>query len=109
MGYVPKPASQKPYRAVYHGGGGWRVIGPDGHPLEGVFARQVQASAHAGSLNKRAAQAEKRKERACMRCQKNFQSEGIHNRMCDFCRRCGSEQLPVGFSFGAVNGRRKFG
>ena len=54
--------------------------------------------------------ARKRGSRPCMSCQKQFQSDGIHNRMCDHSRRVGAaEAIPVGFSFSAVNGRRKSG
>lgn len=53
-------------------------------------------------------QVSRRQVRACMCCRSSFESQGPHNRLCDPCRRRGSaEGQDVGYSFGAMTGRRK--
>lgn len=50
----------------------------------------------------------KGKVRSCMCCERDFTSEGPHNRLCDGCRKRGSaEPMAAGYSFGAMTGRRK--
>jgi len=60
------------------------------------------------SIREAEAEARKGKQRPCMCCQALFLSDGPHNRLCDPCRKRGSaEGSPVGYSFGAMTGRRK--
>ena len=71
------------------------VYQPDGQ-VYGTYASKTQAAGIAGGKQKAADLALKRMKRSCMRCQKPFQSEGIHNRMCDYCLRQGGELVPHG-------------
>jgi hypothetical protein len=52
---------------------GYAVFDPDGERASGFFHHHDLAAA-------------KRKKRPCMCCQREFMSQGIHNRLCDRCR-----------------------
>ncbi len=61
------------------------VLCPDGK-VHGTYPSLSQAAGIAGIQQKRADQAARKMTRACMGCQRPFESEGIHNRMCPICR-----------------------
>lgn len=81
---LPKPGAR--FRLEYTTGRGWFVLNPDGEKVAGPFGDQNKAA-----MSRDARQAEddarrKRGPRHCLCCGHIFQSEGIHNRMCDDCR-----------------------
>lgn len=98
-----KPAHAK-WQVVSRSDGTYVVYQPDGK-VYGTYASKPQAAGIAGGKQKAADLALKRMKRPCMCCQKPFQSEGIHNRMCDYCRRQGGELVPHGVA--PRNGRAK--
>lgn len=87
--------------------GTWRVVeraedkfvvyDPNGEVFD-TLASRTQAHAVAGRKQKDADAAARRMERPCMCCRQTFLSEGIHNRMCDRCRRLNGEYDPYGLS-----------
>lgn len=92
----------------YEQGHGWFVIMPDGSTDERSFANRNAALSAKGAAAAKAAKRAKVIARPCMRCDREFESEGIHHRMCGHCRHVGSaEGEPVGHSFGVMNGRRR--
>lgn len=94
---MSEPAELVLYTASYHRRLGWQVIGPDGKPLPEVFNSASHAGGVAGQMNKAARRDAGRTKRKCLCCRKEFMSEGSHNRMCDPCRRLGTEiQSPYG-------------
>lgn len=44
--------------------------------------------------------------RPCITCASEFPSEGPHNRMCNVCRRAGSDMDPSSFQIIRTSGRR---
>jgi hypothetical protein len=104
-----KPGNELPFYAKYNAVvKAWQVLKKNGEVLPEQFATYSAACAVVGWRNKEAALASKQKERACMTCRTLFASEGPHNRMCNRCRQVGSAECdPVGYSFGAMSGRRR--
>ena len=66
--------------------GQYRIIGPDGAPLDQKFTCKSAAETRCTSMQQEADAAAKRVARPCMCCGRVFESEGIHNRLCGFCR-----------------------
>jgi hypothetical protein len=81
----------KPGRECFSGvalpGGGYAVRAPDGRLGDVIFTFGHQARAAAKELQAVADAKALRGPRACMCCQAEFISEGIHNRLCDGCRK----------------------
>lgn len=84
---------------------GYQVVGlPD---LSPTF--RVRAEAEKWLRARLAALPESRRprERPCLCCGRRFESEGIHNRLCNPCR--GSDRLPLALgSIGASSGKVRF-
>jgi hypothetical protein len=79
----------KPDRArwtmEYITGKGWRLVDPDGKP-QSAFYTKDRAQTALDAAQARTDAERKRCRRRCLCCGGEFQSEGIHNRMCDTCR-----------------------
>lgn len=84
-----KPENAK-WRVVPAGDDVFEVRRPDG-VLHGTYTSRSQAAGIVGIRQKEADRAARRMTRPCMCCQRPFQSEGIHNRMCATCRPRGSD------------------
>lgn len=98
-----KPALAK-WQVVTRAEGKYVIYQPDGQ-VYGTCTSKAQADAIVAQKRKAADLAAKRMERPCMCCQRRFQSEGIHNRMCDSCRRQTGELIPHGIA--PRSGRRR--
>lgn len=93
----------------------WRVIrkaddvfevrNPEGE-VYGCYPTLNAAAAAQSHGQRRDDQAARRMTRSCMCCQKPFESEGIHNRMCTFCRGQGEGLVPYAVSSGSRGGRK---
>lgn len=102
----PKPGLAR-FTVERMAGHGWYVADPDGkrvscfhHAYERAFdACENQQAAYDA--------AKKRCARPCLCCGQTFQSEGIHNRMCNPCRNRASNDEAAPFSFGAIHGRKR--
>jgi hypothetical protein len=102
----PKPSLSR-HRAEFLPGRGYYVADPDGRRVSGFYHSEDVALNMCATIQADADAASKRKRRPCMCCGAEFMSEGIHNRMCDGCRRRASNDEAVPFSFGAVHGRKR--
>lgn len=69
------------------------VLRPDGS-IYGKYATLCEAASTAGRRQKEDDERARKTVRPCLCCQGAFQSEGIHNRLCDTCRRGGGEYNP---------------
>lgn len=67
-------------------GKGWRLVDPDGRPQSAFYGAGDRAQSALDAAQARADAARKRAVRPCLCCQKPFESEGIHNRLCSICR-----------------------
>ena len=67
-------------------GGQYRIVDPNGDMLELKFTSKGEAETRRDHLQREADLKAKRCARPCMCCGRSFESEGIHNRMCGFCR-----------------------
>ncbi len=65
--------------------GVFNVRAPDGS-IYGTYENRTMAEGVRGTLQRRDDLAARKTTRPCMCCQKPFESEGIHNRMCGSCR-----------------------
>lgn len=96
---MSEPSPMKLYEAEYVRGVGWKIFGPGRKALPEVYKTASHAGGVAGQMNKAAAKAAGKTQRNCLCCRKAFMSEGPHNRMCDTCRRLGTEiQSPYGLA-----------
>lgn len=104
MYHAPKPRSGQ-FAVNYITGEGYVVVDQDGkwHGKPSPFRPQVERMCD--ELQRAADKAAKRGPRPCIRCQTEFNSEGIHNRMCGRCRGVGETEQSVRPSIPA----RKFG
>lgn len=80
----PKPAHAR-FRAEYDGVRGYDVIDPAGRVVAKLGNRDIALN-RAEALQKEADTAAKRGPRPCLCCGREFDSAGIHNRMCNPCR-----------------------
>lgn len=64
----------------------WAVFDGDGNRVSGIFNSHVEAECRLQKLQEEARQKSATRERPCMCCGKVFESEGIHNRLCNYCR-----------------------
>lgn len=87
-----KPAHGK-WRVVAKGADLFEVRQPDGE-IFGTYASLSQAAAIVGIRQKAADLAARKATRPCMCCGKPFESEGIHNRLCGYCRHQGGDLDP---------------
>ena len=102
--YYPKPLG----RFYIHSEWGRHcVCNHHGTRLTAYFTRQSVAESELIRLQAEDDKKAKRGPRACLGCGKGFESEGIHNRMCQPCRLRASQEQDVPFSFGVVSGRKR--
>ncbi len=73
---------------IIHDGYYWRVEGPDGS-VSGGHSSMASADVRLGEMARAARAARAVRQRCCMTCEREFTSEGIHNRMCPDCRHRG--------------------
>lgn len=83
--HVCKPAYAR-WTMEYVAGKGWRLVDPDGRPGS-AFYTKGRALTALDAAQARADAARGRQQRRCLCCGESFLSEGIHNRMCDACRK----------------------
>lgn len=83
--HVAKPRAGG-FDLEYQPGRGWFVIDPNGVRKAGPFQCDNKALMSLEARQRAADQAAKRMLRPCMCCQREFYSEGIHNRLCGPCR-----------------------
>ncbi len=89
-------------------GRGYAVVNGVGAVVSAFTKDRSAAEASCEAKTAAALYAAKAIARPCLRCGKAFDSVGIHNRMCGNCRHSSSaEGEPVGYSFGAMTGRRR--
>jgi hypothetical protein len=69
--------------------GGYVVLAPDGVRASEPVMFSTQAMLLRDKIQREADQRAKRGPRPCMCCETLFTSDGIHNRMCDQCRKSG--------------------
>jgi len=99
----PKPGLAR-FRVEYDGGRGYDVIDPDGRVVAKVGNRDMALN-RAEALQRAADTAAKRGPRPCLCCGREFDSEGIHNRMCTPCRGRADPLDRYGYA-GAGDGRK---
>ena len=69
----------------YVTGSGWRLVDPEGKPQAAFYTKdRAQTALEAAQARTDAALG--RRRRPCLCCRSEFESEGIHNRLCDTCR-----------------------
>lgn len=90
-----------------HPGEGYCVVDPEGQRVSGYTQSKTQAEQWCDQKQAARDAAMKRKTRPCLRCGTEFLSEGIHNRMCNRCRHCASNDEAAPFSFGTIHGRKR--
>ena len=100
-----KPA---PFNVQHFTGRGYAVVDDKGTLVTAIYRDRGAVVLACDAKNTAAQQKAKAIPRPCLRCGAQFQSAGIHNRMCGHCRHASSaEGEPVGYSFGAMTGRRR--
>lgn len=106
MGFLKELAPDNTrWRAVRRGEDHYQVRRPDG-TVYGDYPSLSQAAGIAGRRQKEDDAAAQRMVRPCMCCRVPFHSEGIHNRLCDGCRRQG-DGLMQGGLHASRGGRRR--
>lgn len=95
----PGPGTQvdakRPKFTVLHiAGAGWIVVDPMGAKRSEPVEQKHVAQAHRDRLQAEADRRAKRGARACMCCRQQFDSAGIHNRLCPTCKGRGQEGSP---------------
>lgn len=73
------------------------VYAPDGQ-VHGTYATKSQAAGIAGRWKKEADEAARKMVRPCICCGTDFDSQGIHNRLCCICRHRDGGQNPHGIA-----------
>ena len=96
--------SKHGYQVAYLNGGKFEVRDPNDRPV-GAPTSHAEAREEASRLQKEADVRAKRGPRPCLCCGTTFQSEGIHNRMCNACRGLGDPLGAYGYQ-GADAGRK---
>ncbi|WP_323036219.1 hypothetical protein [Pararhodobacter sp.] len=97
------PAPNSKFR-VAHVDGDYVVLNGDGVCVFGPNNKDI-ADAKCDALQAAADSQSKRGLRACLCCRAEFLSEGIHNRMCNACRRISDPLGSTGFA-GGQDGRK---
>ncbi len=75
---------------------GWAVYDDAGQRVSGLHSRIDGAQAMCDRMQRREDKKAVRTIRPCMCCRTAFESEGIHNRLCDRCRRVGLDLRMAG-------------
>lgn len=78
-----KPSTRYTVRPV---SGGYVVLDPNGVRASTPVLFSTQAMLLRDKIQREADQLAKRGPRPCMCCEALFESDGVHNRMCDKCR-----------------------
>lgn len=80
----------------------WAVVDADGVLITGPLVHKSYAQGLARELDASLSEVRPKNERKCLCCPTMFLSEGPHNRLCDGCRRQGSNEMtPNSFARGA--------
>jgi len=80
----PKPSSG--YALQFWSGRGYAIIDPSGRVVSGHYYDRSNLEDRLAELNAALNGKMKRGPRLCMCCRSEFQSQGVHNRMCPRCR-----------------------
>ena len=80
------PDTSRPRFDVARIGGAWRVVDPAGQIVGGAHDNRARALTQRDILQAEADRRAKRMTRPCLCCGNPFESEGIHNRLCNVCR-----------------------
>lgn len=82
------------------GSNDFEVIGLPRGAMSPTFEKRTDAEGWlAGNLDRLGVTAQKRGPRDCLRCKAEFESEGIHNRLCPRCRAGAAGENAAHFSF----------
>lgn len=81
---IAKPGGK--FTVQFVAGQGHCLFDPDGKRVGTAYGSAIQARARCGHQQKLADAAARRIVRPCMCCRKEFQSDGIGNRLCQNCR-----------------------
>lgn len=84
---TPERNRVPPFSVRHHAGCGHAVFDGRGNRVSQWFAEPAGLVRRAAEMN--AAARKKAGPRPCLCCGAEFPSQGIHNRMCDDCRRSG--------------------
>lgn len=103
--HVSKPEYAR-WTITYVGAGRWRLVDPTGMPQPTIYAGREAALTAMGCAQARTDAAARKGVRPCMCCRSPFESDGIHDRLCDACGRHGDEWAPYGISTAARGGRK---
>jgi hypothetical protein len=107
-GNQSKHKAAPPFTVEFFAKRGYAVVSESGQVVSTCHHSQAQAQIACDGKIAAWQRAAKVTVRACMRCRSDFESEGIHNRMCSRCRHGASDAAdPMGFSLGTLNGRRR--
>ena len=82
---LPKP-KEGHFAVARVSGRGWLVFNSSGAEVSGPWRTRDEALASCEAHQRATNLAAKRMTRPCMCCGQPFDSEGIHNRMCNACR-----------------------
>lgn len=74
---------------------GYVVCDPDGEVVSEPVTFKLQADRLRDEKQRAADAKAKRGPRRCMKCEREFDSEGIHNRLCNPCRQSADPLDPV--------------
>lgn len=99
-----KPGLAK-WKHVRRGEDSFVVYSPDGS-IYGEYASLCEAAATVGRRQKEDDERARKTVRPCLCCRREFQSEGIHNRLCDVCRRAGDGPVPCSVATATRGGRK---
>ncbi len=100
----PKPKAGV-FTVEYVPGRGHVVVDPDGRWVSAAFSSGPQANVLRDAKQRALDASAKRGPRPCLTCGAQFQSEGVHNRLCTSCRSANSDTQPYQF----INPRRRQG
>jgi hypothetical protein len=89
---------------MYFPGKGYAVVDARGSRITGFYSGKDRAQTRCEALRAEAEAKSKRMKRPCLCCGQEFQSEGIHNRLCDPCRQ--RDVAPDPFKAAANRARR---
>jgi len=92
----PKPSNG--FALQFASGRGYAIIDPSGRVVSGFNYDRGHHEDRLAELNAALNAKTKRGPRLCMRCREEFQSQGVHNRMCTRCRQFndgGSMSIPA--------------
>ena len=86
MAHVPKPEYAR-FIVEHRSGLGYVVVSPEGKVVATPTLSRLMAQQQCEAKQRAADAAKKKGARACMCCGNSFKSAGIHNRLCDRCRK----------------------